>query len=296
MTPGTVAIVGGGRMGGAFARHLVAAGHPVVVVDPDPERRDQAAAAGATTAERVTELGPIGPDPVLLSLPTEAAFVQVVDDLAALTTAGWHPVVVDTSTLAIAAKETGTERLAAAGMTLLDCPVSGTGAQADAGDVVVYASGPTEAIERCRPVLATFARAVHDVGPFGAGSKLKYVANLLVGAHTVAAAEALALAERAGMDPDRVLALLLDGAGRSRMLEVRGPAMVAAEGPADYGQAATIDVYRKDLAIILGFAAEVGAATPLLDQVAALYQSAADRGLGSAELAAVHHLYRDRDR
>ena len=109
---------------------------------------------------------------------------------------------------------------------LLDCPISGTGAQARAGDVVVYASGPRKRLSRRRAGPGGFARAHHYVGPFGAGSKMKFVANLLVAIHNVAAAEALVLAMKAGLDPAMTLKIVADGAGGSRMLQVRGPMMV----------------------------------------------------------------------
>lgn len=291
-----VAVVGVGRMGGAFAGRLLAAGHRVVAVDTDAARSAQAAERGGIVAGDVDALAEHHPAVVLLSLPTEASFATVVDQLAsalasASASAGWAPVVVDTGTFSLVAKHGAADRLAAAGLTLLDCPVSGTSGMAEAGDVVVYASGPTDAVERCRPVLAAFARSIHHVGPFGAGSTLKFLANLLVGVHTAAAAEVLALARRAGLDPAAVLGLLTDGAGTSRMLEVRGPSMASG----DYGDAATIDLFRKDLAIIADFAAAVGATTPLLARVTDLLARAAHAGLVDADIAAVHRLYLDGD-
>jgi putative dehydrogenase len=91
----------------------------------------------------------------------------------------------------------------------------------------VYASGERSAYRRVRPILAAFARAQYYVGPFGAGSRLKFVANLLVTIHNVAAAEALVLAKKARLDPRLALKAIADGAGSSRMLEVRGPMMVS---------------------------------------------------------------------
>src|SRR5262249_30191061 len=157
--------------------------------------------------------------------------------------------------------------LAAHGVTLLDCPVSGTGAQALVGDIVVYASGPESDVRRVEPVLDCFARRVHYVGPFGTGSVIKLLANLLVGVHDAAAAERIACAQRAGVDASAALAVITDGAGQSRMLEQRGPGMVSG----DYGYGATVDLFRKDLGVIGAFATDVGAWTPLLDVVSELY-------------------------
>ena len=109
---------------------------------------------------------------------------------------------------------------------LLDCPISGTGAQAREGDLVVYASGTRAAYRRVSPVLDAFARAHYYVGPFGAGSKMKFVANLLVAIHNVATAEALVLAMKAGLDPGRGREARRRGRRSSRILQLRGPMMV----------------------------------------------------------------------
>jgi alkylhydroperoxidase family enzyme len=195
--------------------------------------------------------------------------------------------VVETSTLTIEAKERGRWRLAGAGIELLDCPVSGTSDQARAGDLIVFASGPAAALDRVEGVLDAFARTVYRVGDFGAGSTMKFLANTLVGIHNAAAAEVVAMAELAGVDPAVAVPVLADGAGQSRMLEVRGPGMATRA----YGSGATIEVYRKDLAIIRGFAAGIGASTPLLDVVADLYQQADALGAGQDDPGAVHRVY-----
>ncbi|HZQ29069.1 MAG TPA: NAD(P)-dependent oxidoreductase [Acidimicrobiales bacterium] len=273
----SVGLIGVGTMGGAFARHLVDAGFGVVAHDADPSRVIE----GTTPVASVAEVVGAGVEVVLLSLPSDDAFAAVVGELKGAL------LVVDTSTLSLPAKEAGRARLAAVGVTLLDCPVSGTGAQALAGDLVVYASGPDDALDACAPVLAAFSRAVHRVGPFGAGSKMKYLANLLVTVHTAAAAEVLALAERAGVDPAHALATIRDGAGQSRMLEVRGPSMATH----DYGFGATVELFVKDMRIIRAFAADAGASTPLLDVAARLYEEAARAGWRHEEAAAVHRLY-----
>ncbi|MES2564185.1 MAG: NAD-binding protein, partial [Pseudomonadota bacterium] len=85
-------------------------------------------------------------------------------------------------------------------MTVLDCPISGTGAQAALKDISVYASGPKPAIKTCEPVFNGFARSIHYCGEFGNGSRLKFIANLLVTIHNLSAAEAIVLGQRSGLD------------------------------------------------------------------------------------------------
>jgi 3-hydroxyisobutyrate dehydrogenase-like beta-hydroxyacid dehydrogenase len=280
-------------MGGAYAASLAAAGYAVIVVDPDEEARRRAVDAGCTVAVSVDELVAAGCNPVLLSLATDDAFNAVVADLAAAcgrrTESSGLPVVADTSTLGVDVKERGRQTVERVGVILLDCPVSGTGEQARTGDLVVYASGPDDAVNAVEPVFRAFARRVIRVGGFGAGMRVKLLANLLVGIHNAAAAEMLALAERAGVDLTMVIDAVVDGAGQSRMLEVRGPHMASH----DYGYGATVDLFRKDLRLINDFARGHAARTPLLEVVTELYEQAASIGLGSQESAAVHAVYLD---
>ncbi len=122
-------------------------------------------------------------------------------------------VVVEASTFKIDDKLKAERALRNAGHVMLDCPVSGTGSQAKVKDLVIYASGDSKAIRKLRPLFAGFSRAVHDLGPFGNGSRMKYVANLLVAINNVAAAEAMVLGLKSGLDAQTILR---DGVDRRR--------------------------------------------------------------------------------
>ena len=127
---------------------------------------------------------------------------------------------------------------------LLDTPLSGTGAQAVNRDLVVYASGDSAAIASLGDVFEGFSRAQYDLGAFGNGSRMKFVANLLVAIHNVATGEAFALGLKAGLEPETVFEVISNSAANSRIFELRAPQMVAN----DYSNAsATIDMFRKDL-------------------------------------------------
>jgi 3-hydroxyisobutyrate dehydrogenase-like beta-hydroxyacid dehydrogenase len=157
-------------------------------------------------------------------------------------------VLAEMGTLPLEAKEAARVACAEVGVALLDCPVSGTGAQAATGDLVVFASGEAADVAVLYPVFSALARDIRHVGPFGAGMKLKLVANLLVTIHNLAAAEALLLAEKSGLDLGMVYEAIRSGAGNSRMFEVRGPLMIDGR----YEPATMkMDVYQKDLALIM---------------------------------------------
>jgi L-threonate 2-dehydrogenase len=215
-------------------------------------------------------------------LPSAAAIESVAAEIAAAARAG--QLVVETSTLPIEVKERARRVMAAAGVTLLDCPLSGTGAQARVKDLLVYASGPRAACKQCNGVFAGFARGYHYVGPFGAGSKMKYVANLLVAIHNVAAAEAMTLAMKAGLDPNLVLKVVGDGAGSSRMFQVRGPMMAVN----DYSDATMkVEVWQKDMHIIGEFATMLNCPVPLFAAAAPVYTAAMAGGHAKEDTAVV---------
>lgn len=264
----TVGLIGLGIMGSAMAANLLKAGHRVIGYDVLPARRRAHARAGGIAAESAREVA--GRAAVIVcSLPSAAALAETAAALS--DDAGAARIVIETSTLPIAVKDAARRRLGAARITLLDCPLSGTGAQARVKDLVVYASGSRAAYRRVGRVLDGFARAHYFVGPFGAGSKMKFVANLLVAIHNVAAAEALVLAMKGGLDPAITLKVLADGAGSSRMLQVRGPMMVRG----DYAKPTMkLDVWQKDMRIIAAFARQVGSPTPLFRTTAPIYAAA----------------------
>jgi L-threonate 2-dehydrogenase len=277
----TVGIVGLGIMGGAIARNLVDRGWRVVGFDTDATRRTELAGANVTIAGDVGQVAREAPI-IMTSLPNPTA----VEDVAqAIANAGQPPrIVVELSTLTLADKLRFEDILKKAGHIALDCPLSGTGAQAKNRDLVVYASGDSASIARCAELFSDFAKQSADLGAFGNGSRMKFVANHLVAIHNVATAEAMILAERAGLDPKLVVDMVGPGAGGSRMFQMRAPMMV--EG---VYEPATMKVstWKKDMAIIAEFANDVGCATPLFTLTQPVYTEAMAMGLGDQDTAAV---------
>jgi 3-hydroxyisobutyrate dehydrogenase/glyoxylate/succinic semialdehyde reductase len=277
----TVGIVGLGIMGGAIARNLVDRGWRVIGFDTDAARRAELALANVTIVDGVGQVARDAPI-MMTSLPSPAAVEEVAQAIAA--SGQSSRIVVELSTLTIADKLRFEAILKQAGHIALDCPLSGTGAQAKTRDLVVYASGESAAIARCAGLFADFAKQSADLGVFGNGSRMKFVANHLVAIHNVATAEAMILAERAGLDPKVVVDMVGPGAGGSRMFQMRAPMMVAG-----VYEPATMKVstWRKDMAIIAEFADQVGCATPLFTLTQPVYAEAMAMGLGDQDTAAV---------
>lgn len=276
-----IGIIGLGIMGGAMARNLLAAGWRVVGFDTDAARVAELVAEGLEAPGSVAGVAEEAPA-LLTSLPSVKA---VMATAAAIAASGVSPrVVMEASTLSLADKLAFAEVLEAAGHVPLDCPISGTGAQAAARDLVIYASGDHDSIEALRPCYAAFTRAVHNVGVFGNGTRMKLVANLLVAINNVATAEAMVLGMKAGLDPAQMSELIAGGAGNSRIWELRAPMMARAEYlPATM----KVDIWQKDMDVIGRFATELGVPTPTFSATIPIYAAAQAQGLGGADTAAV---------
>jgi L-threonate 2-dehydrogenase len=278
---GIIGVIGLGIMGGAFARNLAAAGWKVVGYDLDEGRNREASRAGVEIAHSAEAVAETAID-IITSLPSPRAVLDTAEIIARARTAG--RTVVETSTLALDDKLEVQRLLSEAGHAALDCPMSGTGAQAAVKDLVVYASGDGASIARLEPVFLGFARKVWDLGPYGNGSKMKFVANHLVAIHNVAAAEAMVLAMKAGLDPNRVVEVIGSGAGTSRVFELRAPMMAANSYLPASMRSAT---WKKDMTVIGEFASGLACPTPLFDLSASLYTAGLAMGYGAEDTAAV---------
>jgi putative dehydrogenase len=276
-----VGVVGLGIMGGAIARNLVERGWHVIGFDIDLARRSELAQANVTIAADVAQLTRDA-SVIMTSLPTPAAAQDVA---VAIAHSGQSPrIVIELSTLSLADKLNFEAVLKTAGHIALDCPLSGTGAQAKIRDLIVYASGDSKAIAACMGLFADFAKQSADLGKYGNGSRMKFVANHLVAINNVATAEAMILADRAGLDPKMVVELVGPGAGGSRMFQLRAPMMVErVYEPATM----KVSTWKKDMAIIAEFAEDVGCTTPLFTLTQPVYSEAMAMGLGDQDTASV---------
>ncbi|HEX3377416.1 MAG TPA: NAD(P)-dependent oxidoreductase [Candidatus Acidoferrales bacterium] len=276
-----VGMIGLGIMGSAMSANLIRAGFKVVGYDVVSRALQAHRKVGGAVAHNCQEVA-TKCDILVTSLPSSDALLETAAQLAK--SSRKNQIVVETSTLPIPVKEEAREILASRGTILLDCTLSGTGAQARVKDLIVYASGDRKACDLVAPVMQGFARAQYYVGAFGAGSKMKFVANLLVAIHNVAAAEAMVLAMKSGLDPELVLKVVADGAGGSRMLQVRGPMMVKG----DYSDATMkVQTWQKDMTIIGDYARKIDCPTPLLSASASIYTAAMAMGLGAEDTGAV---------
>jgi L-threonate 2-dehydrogenase len=277
-----VGVVGLGIMGSAMSGNLLKAGFQVFGSDPVARARQTLVKAGGTACGNATEVAQQARF-IVLSLPSEAALDAVCTELVA--SGAKRLIVAETSTLPEAAKRRAFETLAAHGITLLDCPLSGTGAQALTRDLAVYASGDEKAIKAFAAVFEGFARARYDVGAFGNGTRMKLVANLLVAIHNISTAEAILLGARSGLDPALVVKVVADGAGGSRMFQVRGPVMVNRSWDRATMKVST---WQKDMRLINDMLQATETPAPLFAACMPIYNAAMALGLGGDDTAAVY--------
>jgi len=279
-----VGVIGLGLLGTPVAHHLAAAGHEVFGFDIDQQRVAVATELGVTPVSSVADVA-AETEIMISALPSVQALDAVCDELGGN---GRSTYLVELSTLPVDAKVDAAARIAQRDVTMLDCPVLGTSAQAEAGELVVCTSGPEAGVRAVDPVLETFTLRREYLGEFGAGTKMKLVANLLVAVHNAAAAEALTLAKQSGVDPATALRVLTGSAAGSRQLELRGGMMVSEtyEPPT-----ATISIFLKDVALISELARSAACPVPMHAAASNLFTAALAMGNADLDVSSVHTVF-----
>ena len=244
---------------------------------------DRLVALGGTAAKSAADVAR-GSEVVCTLLPSLPAVEEAIlgaDGVAAGARAG--QTICQMSTISPTLTELLAHETTARGLTFLDCPISGTSAMVALGNGVIFVGGDRAVYDRWRPLLESILPSAVHIGSAGQAMLLKLVANLLVALNSAAVAEALAMAQRGGLDPRMVVDVLKTGAATSRMLDVRGPMMVAGEFPAQM----KLDLFMKDLHLIQDAASTVGARLPLTDVAERLYAATQAAGRGDEDLAVV---------
>jgi 3-hydroxyisobutyrate dehydrogenase len=267
-----VGVVGLGRMGLAMATTLQRAGVPVAGFDIDAAARDRASAKGLEVAGGQADLLAACPI-VLSSLPDDAAVTALVEGPSGLLDGPAGRLLIDTSTVEPRTSRRLEATLRAAGHAMLDAPVSGGPAGAEAGTLTVMVGGSEADLARAHPVFAALARTVVHVGPSGAGAVAKLVNNLLCAAHLLTNGEAMRLAEAAGVAAERVLEAVNAASGRSAVSEVNMPRWILS-GAFDSGF--TMGLMRKDVRLAAGLIEASGFEAPLSRAVTARWALSAE--------------------
>ncbi|HKJ00141.1 MAG TPA: NAD(P)-dependent oxidoreductase [bacterium] len=278
-----IAVVGVGLLGSAVASRLLQGGFQVAGYDTRPEVLQALAGAGLRAADSIAD-AVRDAELVFTVLPSLEAAEAVMSGAGGLcATAARGTVVCQMSTISPELARRLGEAAEGAGMPFLDTPISGTSAMVARGDSTLLVGGDAVLAERCQPVFsAVSARTVH-MGPVGAATLAKLVTNLLVALNTAALAEALVLGEKGGLKADKMLELLSHSAAASRMMDIRGPLMAAG----DYPPQMKLDLFLKDIRLMMEAGERLGVALPLTGTAQQLYQQASLAGLDGKDLAVV---------
>ena len=252
---GPVGVIGLGLMGHALAGRLLAGGRRVVGYDVREECHRRLTEIGGEPFGSVREVFTAAHE-IVLSLPNSDVVGQVVDEAGELVRGSR---VIDTTTGEPEATAALGERLAAAGCDYLDATLTGSSVQAAAGELVVTAGGTAEAFRAAEPLFGLFAKWWFHVGPWGSGARTKLVVNLVLGLNRAVLAEGLSFARRCGLDPAAVLEVLRSGAAYSRVMDTKGPKMLAG----DFAPEARLAQHLKDVRLILTAARGAGSPVPL---------------------------------
>lgn len=279
-----IIFIGLGAMGLPMARNLVQGGHEVVGVESSPQRREEAVQAGIPTLAELAEAPPA--DLVVVMVANTEQLAAVLGAIPhCLSGATW----VVMGTMGRDAVRAAADQIMASGGVLVDAPVTGGRVGAIAGTLLVFVSGPDDAVGRVWSALELMGRPRLVGSRPGDGQAMKIVNQLLCSVHLAVAGEALALAEKMGIDPAVALELLTQGAGGSWMLADRGPKMLAEPSV----PSSTIDIFVKDATLVAEAGRCAGAATPILDAAREQFLAAAASGLGAVDDSQIIQQYRN---
>ena len=288
---GPIAFIGLGLMGSRMSGHLLAAGHEVRGYDAEPARLGEHAARGGVATGSPAEAVQ-GCWAAVLSLPISDVSREVCLGEGGIMESGVSPLFVyDTTTGRPGDAVEIAEALAPAGITYTDATVSGNSEIAEKAELVVMLGGPAEAYEAGRPIFEAIGRSHHHVGPIGSASRMKLIVNHALTVHRMVMAEALVVAELAGMDPATALIVLKDSLAYSKAMDVWGDRIVAGDHLPPY---ARLRQSHKDARLIVEHGEELGATMDLARVARDALAEGEGSGLADMDNSAVAEVVRRR--
>jgi len=283
-----VGFAGLGTMGVAMAANLVRAGFTVTVWNRTPGRASSLLDAGAGEAADPAALAETS-DVVVICV-SDTPHVEEVLFAERGVAAGARPgmLVIDCSTIAPGSTRSFAARLAERGVALVDAPVTGGSEGAQKGTLSILVGGAAEDVAHARPVLEAMGTTITHFGPVGSGQVAKAVNQVVIATGYLAVAEGLVLAMKSGLDPEQVVAALSGGVASSWILANRSGRMIANDYPLGF----KVALHRKDLAIALALARELGVSLPGSSLGAALEDSLVGRGHGEEDQSSIARIIR----
>ena len=263
----TIGSIGLGAMGGSYAKFLIEDNYTVYGVDPDTQNAEIFTSLGGLLLNNISDLVNKC-NVIILSLPTVPVFKEVINQIEINGKSNESKILIDMNTISLDDKIETKKRLEKLNISMVDAPVSGTGAQARVKDIVVMSSGDKAIVDKCDDIFRSFSKQNIYVGDFGNGIKFKILANLLVTVHNTVTAEALLLGQKAGLEEKMIYQVLNAGAATSVMLDKRMPLMINK----NYEPAtASMRIFLKDIDVITNYLKSNNLSSPTFEAAANLY-------------------------
>lgn len=278
-----IAFIGLGAMGGPMAANLLAAGHALRVWNRSPDRARSLVAAGATACQGIAEAVRGAQFVVSMVADDLATRAVMLGEEGVVASAAPGTLILDCSTNTPAMVREVARAAAARGIGHVDAPVSGSLAQARGRELVFMVGGEAADVERARPLLQAMGKSHRHMGPSGAGATIKLINNMLSGTVNAAIAEALLVAQAAGLDPEATQFVLGEGAAGSRLFKTKMPKIYAR----DFSPQFQLALMEKDLRYFLSLAQELDRPVPIASLVRSQMQAARRADLGGLDVSAV---------
>ena len=280
----TIGSIGLGAMGGSYAKFLIEDNYTVYGVDPDTQNAEIFTSLGGILLNNISDLIDKS-EVIILSLPTVPIFKQVINEIEVNGKSNESKVLIDMNTISLDDKILTKNKLEKLNISMVDAPVSGTGAQAKVKDIVVMSSGDKTIVDVCDDIFRSFSKQNIYVGEFGNGIKFKILANLLVTVHNTVTAEALLLGQKAGLEERMIYEVLNAGAATSVMLDKRMPLMINK----NYEPAtASMRIFLKDIDVITDYLKSNNLNSPTFEAAANLYNQSKENIPITYDTAAIY--------
>ena len=280
----TIGSIGLGAMGGSYAKFLIEDNYTVYGVDPDTQNAEIFTSLGGLLLNNISELVDKS-NVIILSLPTVPIFKEVINEIEVNGRSNESKILIDMNTISLDDKIETKKKLEKLNISMVDAPVSGTGAQAKVKDIVVMSSGDKAIVDKCDDIFRSFSKQNIYVGDFGNGIKFKILANLLVTVHNTVTAEALLLGQKAGLEEKMIYQVLNAGAATSVMLDKRMPLMINK----NYEPAtASMRIFLKDIDVITGYLKSNNLSSPTFEAAANIYNQSKENIPITYDTAAIY--------
>ena len=280
----TIGSIGLGAMGGSYAKFLIEDNYTVYGVDPDTQNAEIFTSLGGVLLNSISDLIDKS-QVIILSLPTVPIFKQVINEIEVNGKSNESKVLIDMNTISLDDKILTKNKLEKLNISMVDAPVSGTGAQAKVKDIVVMSSGDKTIVDECDHIFRSFSKQNIYVGDFGNGIKFKILANLLVTVHNTVTAEALLLGQKVGLEEKMIYEVLNAGAATSVMLDKRMPLMINK----NYEPAtASMRIFLKDIDVITDYLKSNNLSSPTFEAAANLYNQSKENIPITHDTAAIY--------